>query len=517
VRCEACGLRFSYNYTKGDAVTQRNSTNRMSLLRIAMVGVLTLFIPMVASAEEGAEPGSYVEEEAYITAPSLRSESSDMDVDVKLQQPMFVPDEIDERSEKELVPKSATVILDEGFEGAFPGNWNVTGDGGVYWDDTDYRSHLGNWSVWCADGGTNGQPAGGNYLNNMSTLMKYGPFSLSDAVAGSMSFWLWNDSELNYDWIWWVVSIDGTNYSGTKMSGATSGWQQKSIDFTNVPSLGDVTGDSSVWIAFFFESDGGNTRSGAYIDDVYITKTVSGGSPDLVVLSPSVSNPTPAVGQSFTTSATVRNQGASTSSSTTLRWYSSANSTISTTDTQIATDSVPALAPGGTSPESTSGSFNSSGTVWLGACVDSVSGEGNVGNNCSNGVQMTVGGGGGSCNQDLTNGVVCLRNGRFEFTGTGTDFANPPNTFPLIWTPVENINATAGFPNNPTGIQIVMRVADGCSRTGTWWVWLGGFTDAGWNIRVRDTVTGRERTFTKARQGGVFPTTLRDSTTFTCN
>jgi len=126
-------------------------------------------------------------------------------------------------------------------------------------------------------------------------------------------------------------------------------------------------------------------------------------------------------------------------------------------------------------------------------------------------------GGGGACVQDLDGGVVCLRNGRFEFIGTWTDFANPANTRPLIWTPVENINATAGFQNNPSGIQIVMRVADGCSLTGTWWVWLGGFTDAGWNISVRDTVTGKQRSFTKSRQGGVFPTTLRDSTTFNCN
>jgi hypothetical protein len=127
------------------------------------------------------------------------------------------------------------------------------------------------------------------------------------------------------------------------------------------------------------------------------------------------------------------------------------------------------------------------------------------------------GGGGGSCVQDLDGGVVCLRNGRFEFIATWTDFANPPVTRPLIWTPVEDINATGGFQNNPSGIQIVMRVADGCRQTGTWWVWLGGFTDAGWDIRVRDTVTGKQRTFIKARQGGVFPTTLRDSTTFTCN
>jgi hypothetical protein len=126
-------------------------------------------------------------------------------------------------------------------------------------------------------------------------------------------------------------------------------------------------------------------------------------------------------------------------------------------------------------------------------------------------------GGTGPCVQDLENGTVCLRNGRFEFIGEWTNFANPPVTQPLIWTPVEDINATGGFQNNPSGIQIVMRVADGCSLTGTWWVWLGGFTDAGWNITVRDTVTGEQRTFNKPVQGGVFPTTERDSINFICN
>jgi len=120
------------------------------------------------------------------------------------------------------------------------------------------------------------------------------------------------------------------------------------------------------------------------------------------------------------------------------------------------------------------------------------------------------------CENDLDNGVVCLRNDRFEITGTWTDFANPANTEPLIWTPVEDINATAGFQNNPSGIQIVMRIADSCTNTNEWWIWLGGFTDAGWDITVRDTATNAEQTYTRDRQGGVFPTTERDTVSFPC-
>ena len=62
-----------------------------------------------------------------------------------------------------------------------------------------------------------------------------------------------------------------------------------------------------------------------------------------------------------------------------------------------------------------------------------------------------------------------------------------------------------------------MRVANGCTQTGTWWIWLGGFTGAGWDITVRDTVTGAQNIYSKARDGSNLPTTTRDSTTFSCN
>jgi hypothetical protein len=123
----------------------------------------------------------------------------------------------------------------------------------------------------------------------------------------------------------------------------------------------------------------------------------------------------------------------------------------------------------------------------------------------------------GSCVDDLAGGVVCLRNGRFELTATWTDFSDSAQTQPLIWTPVEDINATGGFQNNPSGIQIVMRIADSCENTNKWWIWLGGFTDAGWDITVRDTVTDTVQHYPKSPNAGVFPTTERDSTTFSCD
>ena len=125
-----------------------------------------------------------------------------------------------------------------------------------------------------------------------------------------------------------------------------------------------------------------------------------GSSPDLIVESPSVSDNTLTTGQSFTLSATVRNQGTGSAAATTLRYYRSSNATISTSDTEVGTDSVNGLSASGTSAESISlNAPSSAGTYYYGACVESVSGESSTDNNCSDGVSVTVssssGGGGG--------------------------------------------------------------------------------------------------------------------------
>ena len=68
-----------------------------------------------------------------------------------------------------------------------------------------------------------------------------------------------------------------------------------------------------------------------------ITVTDLDTTPDLVADSASVSDSSPNTGASFTLSATVRNRGGGESDSTTLRYYRSTNSIISTNDTQVGT------------------------------------------------------------------------------------------------------------------------------------------------------------------------------------
>ena len=115
------------------------------------------------------------------------------------------------------------------------------------------------------------------------------------------------------------------------------------------------------------------------------------GYPDLVVESPSVSESNPDAGEEFTLSATIRNRGDAGAAATTLRYYRSADATISTADTSVATGPVTGLAASGSSDESVT--LNAPSTVggyYYGACVDGVVDESDTQNNCSPSVQVTV-------------------------------------------------------------------------------------------------------------------------------
>ena len=80
-------------------------------------------------------------------------------------------------------------------------------------------------------------------------------------------------------------------------------------------------------------------------------------------------------------------------SSAYLHYYSSADATIETSDTEVGSrDYVGYLDASETSDESIRLTAPSSpGTYYYGACVDAVSNESDTGNNCSSAVEVTVG------------------------------------------------------------------------------------------------------------------------------
>ena len=143
-------------------------------------------------------------------------------------------------------------------------------------------------------------------------------------------------------------------------------------------------------------------------------------SPDLTVGSPSVTDSTPETGDSFTLSATVSNIGDGAASATTLRYYRSTDAHITTSDTQVGTDAVGALAASGTSNESVGLTAPASaGTYYYGACVDAVTGEFSSANNCSPSVQVTVSAAPPQTRPDLTVGSPSVTD---SSPGTGDSF-----------------------------------------------------------------------------------------------
>ncbi|MYF75542.1 MAG: hypothetical protein F4175_19865 [Gemmatimonadetes bacterium] len=113
--------------------------------------------------------------------------------------------------------------------------------------------------------------------------------------------------------------------------------------------------------------------------------------PDLIIVSPSASNDSPNTGESFSLSVAVRNQGAGSSAATSLRYYLSTDDSITTSDTEVGTGAIGSLTAGVASNQSIDLNAPSSvGIYYYGACVQSVSGESNTDNNCSNGVRVST-------------------------------------------------------------------------------------------------------------------------------
>lgn len=182
------------------------------------------------------------------------------------------------------VPGGYSTIVSADFEGTFPSPW-VTFDnnggsfGEYYWGKRNCRPYTGSYSGWAVGGGANGSGlgCGSNYPDNAEAWMVYGPFSLASATAADLKYKLWLNSEPTYDGVCRLASIDGTNFYGLCTTGNSSGWIDRVLDFTSVPTLGNVTGQPNVWVAIIFASDADtNFAEGAYVDEVALRKCATG-------------------------------------------------------------------------------------------------------------------------------------------------------------------------------------------------------------------------------------------------
>lgn len=170
---------------------------------------------------------------------------------------------------------TTVVIVDEGFESTFPpSGWNADG----HWGKSDCETYTGAASAWiegaASDRGCNGLDR--VYHPNESARLRYGPFDLSNALTATLTFdvWLWQQIG---DSFLWGASLDGTSFTGiTVTEGFATTWAAQTLDLAAVPGLGDLRGQSNVYIGFVWQADDfGETFGGAFIDNVRVVKGVA--------------------------------------------------------------------------------------------------------------------------------------------------------------------------------------------------------------------------------------------------
>ena len=202
-----------------------------------------------------------------------------------------------------------------------------------------------------------------------------------------------SDGQTEIDLSWTAPSDNGgASITGYRIEASTNGssWNDLVADTNSTSTSYSHTGLAAGSTRHYRVSAINSEGTGPASDSDSAT-TDAASAPDLVVGTPTVNDSSPTEGESFTLSATVRNQGDGSSVATTLRYYRSTDSTIAASDTAVGTDSVSGLNAGGSGDESIDLTApDTPGTYYYGACVDSVSGESDTTNNCSSAVTVTV-------------------------------------------------------------------------------------------------------------------------------
>ncbi|MGK2858931.1 MAG: PPC domain-containing protein [Thermoanaerobaculia bacterium] len=94
---------------------------------------------------------------------------------------------------------------------------------------------------------------------------------------------------------------------------------------------------------------------------------------------------------------------------------------------------------------------------------------------------------------------LCLNNNRFRVTLAATD-PRTGNTGIGHSVPYNDINGFFAIPdltNDPTNFEVFVKVLDGRTTNGHFWVFYGGMTDFAYTITVVETATGATKTYVK--------------------
>ena len=180
---------------------------------------------------------------------------------------------------------SDTIGWNRYFWGFKEGDPPPGGFGVYHWDVSKCRVYSGAQSAWAYGGGDDGDllPCGAPYPDGYSfgTIMYQAmPINLKYVAKGTYSAKVWTNLAPDDEVCLKVAVIEGDScqheyggpigdYYGVCRTGVTNGWEDLTLDLSNVPTLGNVLGQKSVCVQVAFEADIGDSRpEGAYVDDV---------------------------------------------------------------------------------------------------------------------------------------------------------------------------------------------------------------------------------------------------------
>jgi len=265
---------------------RRRPGHRMLALSVALALIFSLAAAPIASAGDPVvvKPASVAPDEGGLiqTAPrqmvrpaaaEVADAGSALPAGLKVAQPktFTLPEPL--VAAESIEPAALDEVFADGFE-TWPGVWDAGTGGAEYstatWGQTSHLATVGTYSAYCA--GSEITPPG-TYPSDMFAYMLSGSFDLSSYDAATLTFDLWLESENDWDLLWVGASTDGSAFNMVGWYGDSGGWLPMEVDLADLQDDGtlDYTGEPTVWIGFFFESDGSLEYEGAYIDDVHIT------------------------------------------------------------------------------------------------------------------------------------------------------------------------------------------------------------------------------------------------------
>lgn len=94
---------------------------------------------------------------------------------------------------------------------------------------------------------------------------------------------------------------------------------------------------------------------------------------------------------------------------------------------------------------------------------------------------------------------LCLNNSRFRVTVAASDPRTGKTGIgrPVPYNDLTGFFAIPDLTNNPTNLEVFVKILDGRTTNGHYWVFYGGLTDFAYTITIVETTTGATKTYTK--------------------